>query len=53
MNHKSVTDYMSITYVIDFTQKSKMESAIDKFTLLFNTIEKQKHLDVESLNREL
>ena len=53
MNHKSVIDYLPITYVIDFTQKSKMESALDKFTLLFNTIEKHKHLDVESLNKEL
>jgi hypothetical protein len=32
INHRAVTEVLPITFVIDFTQKTHMESAIDKFT---------------------
>ena len=45
-----MSEILPITYVIDFTQKTKMESAIDRFAQVFNLIEKNKTQTVDSIN---
>ena len=45
-----MSEILPITHVIDFTQKTKMESAIDRFAQVFNLIEKNKTQTVESIN---
>lgn len=46
INHRDVSDVLPITFVIDFTNKCLMEGAFDKFSVCFNTLEKNKQSSI-------
>jgi hypothetical protein len=41
-SHRDVFDVLPITFVIDYSDKTLFDMAMDKFTIFFNTIEKNK-----------